>query len=92
VNESAHQRSPGKLNDDLVGDAGEFGGKALDTRYEEQGVLYTRSLGSPGTGREGIRARVDGDREGRRLRPRAVQGVAAVTGANVHEDVAESGG
>ena len=80
------------MNGDLVGDAGELAGKTLDALDEERGVLQTRSFGSPRTAGKNIRARVDSDGESGRVSPRAVQDVAAVTGAHVHDDAAESGG
>jgi len=92
LDEPAQQRPPRKVNGDFVGETRELAWHALDALDEERGVLQARSLGPPGPVRKGIRARVEGDREGRRLGPRAMQDVAAVARTDVHEDVAERSG
>ena len=76
----------------LVSEIREFYRQPLDAFDQEDRILQTRSLRPPGAGREGIRARVDGDREGRRLAARTVEDVATVTRTYIYKDVPERGG
>ena len=80
------------MNRDLVGDARQLRRKALNAADEEGGVRKVCPFRAPRTGREGIGARVDGDREGIRLGSGSVEDIAAVTRADVDEDVAEGSG
>jgi hypothetical protein len=80
------------VNDHLVGDAGQLTRQALYAFNEERRVRHARPLRAPGTARKCVWARVDGDRERAWLGAGAVQDVAAVAGADVHEDLAEHGG
>jgi hypothetical protein len=80
------------VNGDLVGETEKLKWKTLDARDQERGVLETRSLGSPRAAHEGIRARVDGDREGVRLGLRAIEDIATVTRSDVYDDVPVCGG
>ena len=47
---------------------------------------------TPGTSRESVGARIDRDREGVRLGPRAVEDIAAVARTYVDQYMAERGG
>jgi hypothetical protein len=76
----------------LVRHLGELVRKSLHTFHEERRVRKARPFCAPRTTGEGIRARIDGDRESARLGPRAVQDVATVTRTQVHQDVVERGG
>ena len=80
------------MNGHVVGEARQLTRKALDPFDEERGVRDARSLRTPRAAREGIGACIDGDRERCRLGPRAVQNVATVARAHIHENVAERGG
>lgn len=80
------------MNDYLVGEACQLQREALHAFDQERGVREPLSLRTPGAAREGIGTGVDRDREGAGLGTRAVQYVATVTRAHVHEDVAERGG
>jgi hypothetical protein len=92
INESAQQRAPREVDGDLVGDAPELLRKTLHSFHQKGGVRQARSLRPPCAAREGVGARVDGQRERGRLGPRAVQNIATVTRSHVHENVAERGG
>jgi hypothetical protein len=80
------------MDGDLVCETPKLARDAFDAVDEESRIRQSRSLRAPRTAREGIGARVDRDRERARVGPCAVQDVATVARAKVHEDVAEGGG
>ena len=80
------------MDGDFVGQASELYGYAFKAFDEERGVRDPRSLRTPRSLGKGVRARVDGDREGTRLGAGSVEDIAAVACAHVDEDVAERGG
>ena len=75
------------MNGDLVREARQLPRKALDAFNEERSVGDERPLRAPGSPRKRVGARVDRDREGPRLGPRAMQDIAAVAGTDVDQNV-----
>jgi len=80
------------MDRDLVRDGGQLPRETLDPFNEEGDVREACPFRAPRSVREGVGTGVDGDGERRRLGPRAMQNVAAVTRADVHDDMAERGG
>jgi hypothetical protein len=80
------------MDGDLVRERPQLAREAFDALNEESHIRQSRSFGAPRAGREGIGTGVDGDRKGAGLRPGAIENVATVARAHVHEDVAERGG
>ena len=80
------------MDRDLVRDGGQLPRETLDPFNEEGDVRQARPFRAPRSVREGVGTGVDGDGERRRLGPRAVQNIAAVTRAHVHKDAAECHG
>lgn len=90
--EAAKKRAPWEVDRRLARDLVELGGQALDTPDEERRVLEARPFRAPGAIGQGVRARVDREREGRRFAPGSMENVAAVARAEIHQNAVERGG
>ena len=80
------------MNGYLVREARQLPRKALDAFNEERRIRQVRPLRAPGSPRKWVGTRIDGDRERRRLGPRAVQNIAAVARTHVDQNVGERAG
>jgi hypothetical protein len=89
---AAEERAPRKVHGHLVSDGRKIRREPLDPFHEERDVTEATPFRAPCAVREPIGACVDRDCEGRRLAPRAMEGVAAVARAHVNEDAGERGG